>query len=40
MRNYEELLDDAFATEDLTLKIILCISIKETFSSRTLSSIF
>ena len=40
MRNYEELLDDAFATEDLTLEIILCMLIKETSSTRTLSSIF
>ena len=40
MRNYEELLDDTFATEDLPLEIILCISIKETSCSRTLGSIF
>ena len=39
MGNYEELLDDTFATEDLTLEIILCMSIKETSSSKTLSSV-
>ena len=33
MRNYEQLLDDSFATEVLTLEIILCKSIKRTFSS-------
>ena len=39
MRNCEELLDDTYATEDLTLEIILCMSkLKDCSSSRILSS--